>query len=415
LTQPKGFRLGALSFVLITVALDATGIGLLIPVIPRLVADLSGEGLSAAAVYGGWLTAVFAGMQFFAGPILGSLSDHVGRRAVMLSSLAAFGASYVLMGFASSLVWLFAAQVLAGLFGATPSTAGAYIADISAPADRAKHFGWMGAAFGTGLIIGPVLGGALASFGSRTVFFASALLSLSNVIYGYFVLPESLAADQRRPFHWKRAHPVGALLRLRRYSGIMPLLLALLVLQIVMQTLPATWPYFTMQKFAWTPRDVGISLGIYGLSNILVQSFLTGRLSSRFGNSLTARAGFLMLMLGYLGFAFAPHGSLLLACIPVTVMGFATGPTISSLLSARVDGASQGMLQGVMASATSLAAILTPPVMSKVFSVFSLPGAPRYFPGAPYLAAAGLAFVGALMISIETKDSSALSSPTLSG
>jgi DHA1 family tetracycline resistance protein-like MFS transporter len=404
----------ALAFVLVTVALDATGIGLLIPVIPRLVADLSGEGLAAAAIYGGWLTAVFAGVQFFAGPILGSLSDYYGRRPVLLLSLTAFGASYILMGFASSLLWLFAAQMLAGLFGATPSTAGAYIADISAPADRAKHFGWMGAAFGTGLIIGPVLGGALASFGSHTVFFASALLSFANVVYGYFALPESLAIHNRRPFRWKRAHPVGALLRLRQNAGIMPLLLALLVMQIVMQTVPTTWPYFTMLKFGWTPRDVGMSLGIYGLSNILIQSLLTGRISSRFGNSFTARAGFIMLMLGYLGFAFAPIGSLLLACIPVTVIGFATGPAITSLLSGRVDAASQGVLQGVMASGASLAAILTPPIMSKIFSTYSVAGTAHYFPGAPYVAAAGLAMVGALMTLWEPKPVRSLTSRPLS-
>ncbi len=399
-TAPRG----ALTFVLVTVALDATGIGLLIPVIPRLVADLSGEGLAAAAVYGGWLTAVFAAVQFFAGPILGSLSDQHGRRPVLLVSLAAFGASYILMGFASSLVWLFTAQILAGLCGATPSTASAYIADISAPADRAKYFGWMGAAFGTGLIIGPVLGGALNSFGSHTAFFASALLSFANVIYGYFVLPESLATDHRRPFHWHRAHPVGALLRLRRHAGIMPLLLALLTMPNVMQTLTTTWPYFTMQKFGWTPRDVGMSLGIYGLSNIVVQSLLTGRISRRFGNAATVCVGFLVLTLGYTGFAFATSGFWLLACIPVTVVGFSTGPALSSLLSEKVDAATQGVLQGVMASATSLAAIVTPPVMSKIFSVFSVRGATPYFPGAPYLAAAALGVAGALIASWGLKE-----------
>jgi MFS transporter, DHA1 family, tetracycline resistance protein len=414
LNPGSGLRVGALTFILITVALDATGIGLLIPVIPRLVADLSGKGLSAAAVYGGWLTAVFAGMQFFAGPILGSLSDQFGRRPVILSSLAVFGASYILMAFASNLLFLFAAQVLAGLFGATPSTAGAYMADISAPRDRAKHFGWMGAAFGTGLIIGPMLGGTLAGFGPRTAFFASALLSVVNVLYGYFVLPESLAVDQRRPFHWKSAHPVGALMQLRQTAGLTRLLVALLVLQVVADTLPVTWPYFTMLKFDWTPRDVGMSLGVYGLSNIFVQSFLTGRLSRRFGNLITASFGFFMLMAGYLGFAFAPRGSLLLVCIPVMVLGFATGPAISSLLSGRVDGSSQGMLQGVMASAASLAAIVTPPIMSHVFSRSSAPGTPHYFPGAAYVLASGLALLGMLIIFSEARDpASSLAASTL--
>jgi DHA1 family tetracycline resistance protein-like MFS transporter len=397
-------RRGSIAFVLATIALDAAGIGLLIPVIPRLVAELTGEGLASAAIYGGWLTAIFAVVQFFAGPILGSLSDHFGRRPVLLVSLTAFGLSYVLMGFANSLVWLFAAQALAGLFGATPSTAGAYIADISPPTNRARNFGWMGAAFGSGLIIGPVLGGILAGYGSHAAFFVSAGLSLANVLFGYFVLPESLAAENRRPFLWRSAHPLGALLQLRRYTGMMRLLGALLIMQVVMQTLPTTWPYYTMQKFGWTPRDVGLSLGVYGTANIIVQSLLTGRISARFGNSFTARAGFIMLMFGYLGFALAPRGSILLLCIPITVIGFTTGPALGSLMSGRVEGSTQGVLQGVMASVNSVAAIATPLVMSRIFSLFSAPRSAVYFPGAPYIVGAVLALGGAIVAHRELRE-----------
>jgi DHA1 family tetracycline resistance protein-like MFS transporter len=395
--ETRAFRRGALRFLLSTIVLDAAGIGLLIPITPRLVAELTGEGFAGAAVYGGWLTALFATVQFFAGPILGSLSDRYGRRPVLLVSLTAFGLSYVLMGFARSLPWLFAAQALAGLFGATQSTAGAYIADISAPEHRAKNFGRMGAAFGCGLIVGPVLGGLLAGYGTHVAFFVAAALSLGNVVYGYFALPESLAARNRRAFHLSSAHPLGALLQVRRHPGIPALLLAFLIMQVVMQTLPTTWPYYTMQKFGWTAREVGLSLGVYGLANVTVQTVLTGWIVARFGNSFTARAGFLMLMFGYLGFAFAPGGAVLLACIPITVVGFTTGPALASLMSGFVEGSEQGLLQGLMASVGSVAAIATPPLMSRLFREFGRTDGSIYLPGAPYLAGAALALGGAIV------------------
>jgi DHA1 family tetracycline resistance protein-like MFS transporter len=288
-------------FVLVTVALDAMGLGLLIPVMPVLIQQLTGQGLAEAAVYGGWLTAVFAGVQFFAAPVLGSLSDHFGRRPVLLVSLCAFGLSYLLMSVAPSLAWLFLAQALTGLFGATPSTAGAYIADVTPREERTRRFGAMSAAFGSGLVIGPVMGGLLVSYHARLPFLAAAALSLVSVAYGYFVLPESLPRERRRPFSWRRANPVGAFREVRQYSGAALLLGAVLLQRVASGTMPAIWPYFTMELYRWSPQTVGWSLAAFGASTILAQAVLIRHFDQRFGSAGTACIGLLCLMAGYLG------------------------------------------------------------------------------------------------------------------
>lgn len=389
---------GALAFILVTITLDFTGGGILIPVIPKLIDEFVHGGLAKAAVYGGLLTTLFAVVQFFAGPVLGNLSDQYGRRPVLLLSLVAFGAAYVLMGFAPSLGWLFVAQGLTGLFGATLGTAAAYIADVTPREDRSKRFGAMGAAIGTGLVVGPVIGGLLVEYGARLPFFAAASLSLANVLFGVFVLPESLPKHHRRPFRWSRAHPVGALLELRKYPGAIRLMTGVLIMQVVAQTLPSTWPYYTMQKLGWSARMVGYSLGVYGICNILVQAFVTGRLSKRLGNFRMAELGFLMVGLGYLGFAFGPSTAFVVAAIPVTVLGFLTQPAIVSMISGQIGPEGQGALQGVVASATSCAAIVTPLIMTNLFSYFAAADAPIHFAGAPYVLAAALAAVGSLIV-----------------
>ena len=365
---------------------------------PELIRHLGGGGLQQAALYGGWLTALFATMQFGAGPILGNLSDQHGRRPILLASLTAYGISYVLMGFAPSLAWLFVAQCLTGLFSATNGTAYAYLADITEPAERSRRFGIVGATFGTGLVIGPVLGGLLIEYGLRVPFFTAAALSLTNVLYGVWVLPESLAKESRREFRWSRAHPLGALNELRRQVGTLRPVAGVLIMQIVLQTLPAIWPYYMMQKLGWSPLLVGYSLGIYGISNILVQTLLTGRLTRRLGNLRAAETGFLLVGAGYLGYAFSNSTLLMLLCIPVTVMGFITQPSLVSLMSARIGSQAQGALQGVVASSASLAAIGTPLLMTGLFSWCARPTSAWYFPGAPFLLAAVLAVAGSLLV-----------------
>lgn len=391
-------RRGAIVFILVTVVLDATGLGILIPVTPALIQHLGGGGLQQAAVFGGWLTALFAVMQFGAGPVLGNLSDQYGRRPILLASLTAYGISYVLMGFAASLPWLFLAQCLTGLFSATIGTAYAYVADVTEPAERSRRFGIIGATFGTGLVIGPVLGGLLIQYGLRLPFFTAAALSLANVVYGALVLPESLPSANRRAFRWSRAHPLGALRELHQQLGTLRPAAAVLIMQVVLQTLPAIWPYYMMHKLGWSPQLVGYSLGIYGISNILVQTLLTGRLTRRLGNLRAAEAGFLMVAAGYVGYAFSMSTALVLVCIPVTVMGFITQPSLVSLMSARISSQAQGALQGVVASSGSLAAIGTPLLMTTLFSLCARPATAWYFPGAPFLLAALLAGVGSLVV-----------------
>jgi DHA1 family tetracycline resistance protein-like MFS transporter len=376
-----------LAFILITVVLDATGIGLLVPVLPRLIGQLSGEGLTRAAVYGGWITALFAAVQFMAAPLLGNLSDRFGRRPVLLASLAAFGLNYLLMGFAPSLGWLFAAQAVAGLCGATAATAGAYLADISTVGNRARHFGMMGGAFSFGFVIGPVMGGLLGEMWLRLPIFVAAGLALVNVIYGYLVLPESLRRENRRPFSLARAHVLGTARQMRRHPLVFGLLGGMLLMQIASQTLPATWPYFTMHKLGWSAQDVGYSLGAYGLLGITAQAWVIPTLTARFGGRGTVLIGLSLGIASMLGFAFAPTGLLVAACIIPSALSFVAWPSMSSIMSAHTPPQAQGELQGAIASVQSLAAIVTPLVMPRVFSIFAATDAPVYFPGAAFLLA----------------------------
>lgn len=391
---PKVTQQRALAFIMLTMGLDALGLGLLIPVLPKLILELTGEGLTRAAVYSGWLTATFAAMQLLAGPILGAFSDRLGRRPVLLVSLTAFGLSYILMGFASSLAWLFLAQLLTGLFGATPATAGAFIADVTQPEERTAKFGLLQAAFGTGLIIGPALGGFLVGFGTRVPFFVAASLSLLTVIYGIWALPESLPHELRRGLSWHRVHPVGAMRELAHFPGIAILFAALLMQRIASNTLPATWPYFTMQQYDWTPRGVGLSLAVFGLAAVVSQIWILRRIEARIGARRTASMALALLALSYLCFAFVHSGWFAALCIPLATMGFIAGPALVGMMSLIVPADRQGSLQGVVASITGLSVIVTPLLMPWLFSVFSSGAAGIHFPGAPYLLGSVLALLG---------------------
>lgn len=396
--DPDRAKRRALAFILLTMGLDALGIGLLIPVLPKLILELTGEGLTRAAVYSGWLTATFAAVQLMAGPILGAFSDRFGRRPVLLLSLTAFGCSYFLMGFAPSLLWLFIAQVLTGLFGATPATAGAFIADVTRPEERTAHFGMLQAAFGTGLIIGPALGGLLVGYGTRVPFFVAAALSLLTVLYGTWALPESLGAGLRRELSWHRAHPVGAMRELSHYPGIAILFAALLMQRIASNTLPATWPYFTMQQYGWSPRGVGLSLAVFGLAAVVSQVWLLRRIEARIGARRTASMALGLLAVSYLCFAFVPSGWFAAFCIPLATMGFIAGPALVSIMSVIVSADRQGSLQGVVASITGLSVVVTPLLMPWLFSAFSSGLAGIHFPGAPYLLGTLLAIVGMFLV-----------------
>jgi DHA1 family tetracycline resistance protein-like MFS transporter len=408
MSEPGSSR-RALTFIFITVLIDMIGFGIIIPVMPELIMELTGEGLSRAARYGGWLLFLYALMQFFFAPIIGNLSDRFGRRPVLIFSLVAFGFDYLLMGLAPTIAWLFAGRFVAGIAGATHSTANAYIADVSPPERRAQNFGLMGAAFGLGFILGPVLGGLLGEYGPRVPFFAASGLALCNAVYGFLILPETLPAEERRRFDLRRANPVGALAQMRRYPVIVGLFGAFVLYMIAHDANPATWTYYTMLKFDWTEREVGYSMGFVGLGVALVQGFLIRAAIPRMGELRAVYLGFALMSLSFVGFAFASAGWMMYAFIvPFSLGGLAT-PALRGIMSNRVPANAQGELQGALASVMSLTAIVAPLFMTQLFGYFTSDAAPLYFPGAPFLTA-GVLLLGSIAVFAGVMSSAGLSS-----
>ena len=388
----------ALSFIFVVVLLDSIGFGIIMPVLPQLIMDVTGEPLTAAARYGGWLMFVYAAMQFFSAPVLGNLSDRFGRRPVLLLSLVAMGADYLLMGWAPTLIWLFVGRFIAGVSAGTYGIANAFIADTFEPDDRAKNFALMGAAFGVGFIVGPVIGGFLGEYGPRAPFYAAAWLAFLNLIYGYFVLPESLKPENRRPFEIRRANPLGTLNQLWKYPVVIGLVFAYFFYMLGHHSLPAVWSYFVMEKFAWTTREIGFSLGAVGICMIFVQVYLIRVFLDKYGQERTAFIGLIVTILSFIGYAFIPYGWMMYVVIAVGAGQGFIGPSVQGLMSARIPADSQGELQGALGSMSSLVSILSPPFMTQTFAYFSGGGAPIYFPGAPFLAAAFFTLMGLLLL-----------------
>ncbi len=391
-------RPAALGFIFITLLIDVTGLGIIIPVIPSLIQELIKGDLSEAALYGGWLMFAYAGMQFLFAPVLGGLSDHFGRRPVLLASLFGFGVDYLLLAFAPTIWWLFVGRLLAGITGASFTTASAYIADISTPEKRAQNFGIIGAAFGLGFIIGPVIGGLLGQFGPRIPFFAAAALALLNWMYGYFVLPESLPADKRRPFNIKRANPLGSLKGLFNYPKVLGLVGAFFFIYLGGHVNQSTWAYFTMLKFGWDEAWVGYSLGFVGLTVAIVQGGLIRLVVPKIGQWNAVFVGLFFYIIGFLLFAFSTQGWMMFAfMVPFALGGFA-GPSLQSLISAQAPSNEQGELQGALTSLTSVTSIIGPPVMTYLFAYFTSDDAIVYFPGAAFLAAAIVTIVAVFLV-----------------
>ncbi|WP_439532017.1 TCR/Tet family MFS transporter [Polymorphobacter sp.] len=388
----------ALTFIFITVLIDAIGFGIIIPVMPGLITSLTGKGLAEAAEISGMIMFLYAVTQFICGPVIGGLSDRFGRRPVLLASLTAFGIDYLVMAIAPDLFWLVIARFFAGITGASFSTAYAYIADISPPEKRGPNFGLIGMAFGFGFILGPALGGIVAQWGDRIPFLVAAGLAFANALYGFLILPESLAPENRRRFDWRRANPVGSLVRFRNaHPMVLMLGLTVLVWTIGYQSLFSTWNYFTSLRFGWTPDQVGWSLAFTGLVGALVQGVLSRKLIPRYGARNIVIAGTLSGIAGYLVYASATAGWMLYAGILVAGLNGLVFPSLQSLMSAGVPPNEQGELQGAVTSLQSLAAIVGPPLMTTSFATFSRPSAPVYLPGAPYLLAAGFAVIALLI------------------
>jgi DHA1 family tetracycline resistance protein-like MFS transporter len=390
-------RKPALSFIFITLLIDVIGFGIIIPVVPKLIMELTGGGMSDASVYGGWLMFAFAAMQFIFSPILGGLSDQFGRRPVILISLFGFGLDYILVALAPSIGWLFVGRIFAGITGASFTTASAYIADVSTPEKRAQNFGMIGAAFGLGFIIGPVIGGILGQYGARVPFYAAAGVTLLNWLYGYFVLPESLSKENRRPFDWKRANPIGSLMHLRKYPVISGLVISLVCIYVAAHAVQSTWSYFTMEKLKWDETMVGYSLGVVGILVSLVQGLLIRYTTPLFGPKKSVYIGLALYTLGLILFAFASQSWLMFVFLVPYCLGGVAGPALQALMSNQVPANEQGELQGALTSLISVTSIVGPPLMTGLFAFYTKPTALVYFPGAPFLAGAVFMMVSLMM------------------
>jgi MFS transporter, DHA1 family, tetracycline resistance protein len=395
----------ALAFIFITMLIDVIGFGVIIPVFPKLLTNLLHGTLSEASIYGGWLMFAYSIMQFFFSSIIGGLSDQYGRRPVILFALFGFGIDYILLGFSPDITWLFIGRIIAGITGASFSAASAYIADVSEPEKRAQNFGLIGAAFGIGFIIGPALGGGLAQMGNwlvqsfpntiylgyniefwgeRLPFFASAVLTLINWLYGYFILPESLLPENRRRFEWKRANPISSLINLKRYPKIVSLILPFLLLAVAGFSTQSVWTYYTMYKFSWGEGMVAASLTFVGVMAAIVQGGLTRKVIPKLGVEKSVMVGLVISIIGSALFGLATQGWMMFAFTVVASLGGIAGPAFQGIMSNQVPSNEQGELRGALNSLMSLTSIIGPVLMTSTFAYFTDKNAPINFPEAPY-------------------------------
>jgi DHA1 family tetracycline resistance protein-like MFS transporter len=394
--MPRSPR-AAVGFIFVTLLIDVVGFGLIIPVFPKLIEQLIHGGISEASRWGGWLTFAYAIMQFLFAPVLGNLSDKYGRRPVLLFSLLGFGIDYILLSIAPTIGWLFLGRVIAGITGASFTTATAYIADISTADNRAQNFGMIGAAFGLGFIIGPVIGGVLGQYGARLPFVVAAVLALLNALYGYFVLPESLSKENRRAFSWKRANPLGSLLQLKKYPSLGGLIGALVLVYIAAHAVQSTWTFINIEKFQWSEAMIGYSLGMVGLLVAIVQGGLMRFINPKLGNEKSVYVGLALYALGLFLFAFASKTWMMFVFLIPYCLGGIAGPALQSIISGQVPSNEQGELQGALTSLMSLTSIIGPLVMTNLFAYFTKANAPVHFAGAPFLLGAVLMSGSAVM------------------
>jgi MFS transporter, DHA1 family, tetracycline resistance protein len=380
-------------FILLTVFIYAVGFGIVMPVLPDLIIELTQVSLSEATRLGAWIGAAYGIFQFLIGPLMGNIGDRFGRRPVFLVCLFGFGVDFLLMGFAPSVLWLFIGRSIAGAFGAIFGPANAAMADMSKPEDRAASFGKVGAAFGLGFIMGPALGGLLADYGTRLPFFIAGGLAFANAIYGYFVFPETMSKEQRRPFEWRRANPLGALANLGKIEGILPIALIYFIWVCAINIYPATWAFFAPAQFGWDSKMVGISLTLVGVSMFVFQSSVIGRVVKRFGERKTAIIGMTFGLVSFSITAFLTNGTIALLLNVLNGFSGMAIPAVNAMMSQRTPANQQGELQGLNGSMSALAFLLAQLFYNNVLSFFTSERAPVYFPGAPFLIAAGLAGV----------------------
>lgn len=393
----------AVRFIILTVLIDAAGFGIVMPVLPRLVMTLGHVGLADATRIGGWLGVVYAAVQFLMGPLVGNLGDRFGRRLVLLGSLGGFAIDYTLLGFAPSLGWLFVGRALAGLFGASFGPAGAAMADISAPEDRARHFGMIGAAFGIAFIIGPAIGGLLGEVSPRAPFYAAGALAGFNFVFGLFVFPETLAPEHRRPFDWARANPLGALLALGRLPGVLPIAFAAFWWNLANMVYPAAWAYFAIAAFGWSTGMIGASLAWVGVLMAMCQMLIVGRVVARLGERRAALVGMGFGLAGYVPYIFIRNGWLSFVVMGLTFLFALVMPAMNGMMSRRVPANAQGELQGFNGSISALGAILAPLLYNPTLAWFTGGGGPVYFPGIVFAMAAGSTLLAIVTLALAPR------------
>ena len=388
-------RRAAMIFILITLFIDVLGIGIIVPVLPELVKQLVGGGTATAGRYVGIIAASYATMQFFFAPLLGALSDRFGRRPIILVSLFGLGIDYLIQGFAPTIGWLFFGRVLAGIMGASFTTANAYIADVSEPENRARNYGLIGVVFGVGFIFGPALGGLLGGHDLRLPFFVSAALALLNWVYGFFVLPESLAPEHREPFSWRKASPWGSIGNLKSYPLVAGLAVVFVFFSLAQRGLENVWVLYTGFRYGWDERANGLALALVGVMAALVQGVLVRPVIARLGERRTAVVGLTIATGAFLGYGLATRGWMVLAVIVAGSLGGLAGPAIQSMVAGSVSPSEQGKVQGALTALMSLTAIVAPLVFTAgLFSYFTSERAAFALPGAPFLLGALLCLFG---------------------
>ncbi|MDE0852210.1 TCR/Tet family MFS transporter [Yoonia sp.] len=378
----------AITFIMLSVVMDSMGIGLIMPVMPDLIREIEGTDIGSAALWGGLLATIFAVMQFLFGPTIGSLSDRFGRRPILLISLVVMAFDYVLMALASTMWLLIIGRIIGGITAATQSTAAAYMADISKPEEKAANFGLIGAAFGVGFVLGPIIGGVLAEYGTRAPFWAAAVLAASNAIFGYFVLPETVTDRIRRPFDWRRANPLGAFKHIGKLPGLRPMMVILFIYAIAFFVYPGVWAYYGALQFGWSPGMIGLSLGVFGIGIAVVQGLLMRPILRKIGERNAVIFGLSIDVLAFVALGFVTNGWIALALTPLTALGSIAGPALQGIMSRKAADDQQGELQGTIASINAVATIAAPLIMTQTFFYFTRDDVAIFLPGAPFLLSA---------------------------
>lgn len=390
-------RKPALVFVFITLFLDVLGIGLVVPILPKLVEKLSGGGVDSASFIFGWMVGLYALMQFLFAPVIGSLSDRFGRRPVILLSLFGSGLDYFLLAWAPTLPWFFLGRLISGISGANYSAAAAYIADVSPPEKRAASFGIIGAAFGLGFIFGPAMGGWLGHFGLRVPFYAAGTLTLINWLYGYLILPESLKPENRRAFSLRRSNPIGALLELKKQRLVLGLSISYFISSIAHQVYPSIWVLYTSYRYGWGTKQTGLSLALVGLMAAIVQGGLTRKIIPKIGERRAAVGGLIIMAIALTGYGLAPQGWMIYGIIVFGSLSGIAVPAIQGMISRTVSDNEQGGIQGSLTSLQSVAGAIGPLFATGIFGYFISTNAPLIIPGAAFFFSSGLAVMAAML------------------